>query len=306
MTEDRFLHQLFPRLGAMPAEVVVGPGDDCAAVRARPGRLLLLAVDQVVGDRHYRLAGPDADPPALAGRKLLARNLSDIAAMGGVPLHALVAATLGPGQDEAWLNAFFDGMLELARATGVTLIGGDLARAPHDTVASLTITGEVADAEIKLRSGARPGDIFLATGGFGNSFPTRHHLTFTPRLREGRLLARHPGVHAMMDVSDGLFLDASRICRASNVTLRLDPARIPLRTPQTTIAQALGDGEDYELILAADPVTAAALEQTWPFPDVPLTRLGEFRAPDAAGPQVTGPRGEPLQPGHAGFDHFQE
>lgn len=289
----------------MPADVVVPPGDDCAAVRLGPGRLQLLAVDQVIGDRHYHLAGPHAATPEQVGRKLLARNLSDIAAMGGAPLYALVAAAISPDQDTAWLERFFTGMLDLARATGTTVIGGDLARAPRDSVTSLTIVGEVAEDRVKCRSAAKAGDVFFATGRFGRSLETGHHLSFTPRLAEGRWLAEQPGVHAMMDVSDGLLLDSRRICAASGVGLRLDPARIPLRTPQTTPVQALGDGEDYELIFSAAPAAAGALEQAWPFPDVPLTRLGVFAAPAAdAAPDVLDPEGHPLHRRHAGFDHL--
>jgi thiamine-monophosphate kinase len=304
VTEDGFLRGLFPRLGTMPPEVVVPPGDDCAAVRIAPGRLQLLAVDQLIGDRHYHRTGPGAASPELAGRKLLARNLSDIAAMGGEPRYALVAVALDPRQDVAWLNRFFDGLLELARATGTHLIGGDLARAPHDAVASLTIVGEVAEAQIKRRSDAKAGDLLLATGRFGSSLETGHHLTFTPRLAEGAWLAARPAVHAMMDVSDGLLLDSRRLGRAASLDLRLDPAAVPRRTPETTLRQALADGEDYELILAADPAAVPELLADWPFADLPLTVIGEFTAPSGATPEVRRPDGTPLHAGQDGFDHL--
>lgn len=304
MTEDAFLQALFPALGPMPPEVVVPPGDDCAAIRVAPDRLLLLAVDQVIGDRHFHLSGAQVASPREAGRKLLARNLSDIAAMGGKPLYALVATAVPPDRDAAWLRAFMDGILDLARETGTVLIGGDLAQAPHDVVTSLTIVGEVAPACVCRRGGARPGDVFFATGAFGASLPTGHHLHFTPRLREGQWLANRGGVHAMMDVSDGLLLDAFRICRASGLRLRLDTAAIPLRTPQTSRQQALTDGEDYELILAVAPEAASQFLADWPFADVRLTRLGGFEAapvPDvldaATGGSLTA--GQRL-----GFDHL--
>ncbi len=318
-SEDHFLHGLFPRLGAMPPEVVGPPGDDCAAVRTAPGRLLLLAVDQVVGDRHYLLednAEQNAEhetrntqrgtPPELAGRKLLARNLSDIAAMGGRPLYALVAGAFAPGQDAAWMDRFFDGLLALGRETGTVLIGGDLARAPHDAVASLTIVGEVAENQVKLRSSAKPGDILFVTGTLGSSLETGHHLTFTPRLREGQWLAAQPGVRAMMDISDGLLPDAARVCRASHCGLRIEAARLPLRTPRTTVEQALTDGEDYELLFSAAPEAAGALADAWPFPDVPLTRVGVFTAEDAGRVAVTDNAGNPLSFSATGYDHFEK
>ena len=332
-TEDQFLQGLFPRLGAMPAEVVVPPGDDCAAVRVAPGRLLLLAVDQVVGDRHYHLETQNAErrtqkemqepengqpatrnpqlatvpptPPELAGRKLLARNLSDIAAMGGRPLYALVAGAFAPGQDAAWLNRFFDGLLALGRETGTVLIGGDLARAPHDAVASLTIVGEVAEDRIKLRSAAQPGDVLFVTGQLGSSFETGHHLTFIPRLREGQWLAEQTGVRAMMDISDGLFPDATRVCRASNCGLRIAAACLPLRTPQTTLEKALGDGEDYELLFSVAPAAADVLAAAWPFPDVPLTRVGTFTAENPGRVTVMDAVGQELAFAAKGYDHFR-
>jgi len=303
--EDRFLDALLPQLGVMPDDVVIPPGDDCAALRWGPDRLLLLTVDQLIGDRHFRRTGPGAATPEQAGRKLLARNLSDIAAMGGKPLFALLAVALGPPEDTTWLERFHGGLLELARAWHVALIGGDLARAPQDMVSSLTLLGEAPANRVLHRAGAQPGDQFFATGEFGQSYPTGHHLTFTPRLREGAWLAERQLARAMMDVSDGLALDAGRLCRAGNVTLHLDLDAIPVRTPQTTLAQALGDGEDYELIFAVPPEEAARLKAEWPFPETRLTRLGEFQAAAATDCCLADAAGHPLPERLLkGFDHL--
>ncbi len=304
--EDRFLEALLPQLGVMPDAVVIPPGDDCAALRWGPDRLLLLTVDQVIGDRHFRRTGPGTATPEQAGRKLLARNLSDIAAMGGKPLFALLAVALGPPEDTVWLERFHGGLLELARAWQVALIGGDLARAPQDMVSSLTLLGEAPVNRVLRRAGARPGDLLFATGEFGQSEPTGHHLTFTPRLREGAWLAERQLARAMMDVSDGLALDAVRLCRASHVALRLELGAIPVRTPHTTLAQALGDGEDYELIFAVAPGQAAELKAGWPFPETRLTRLGEFQPPTATGNRLADATGQPIpEPLLKGFDHLQ-
>jgi len=143
MTEDAFLQALFARLTSPPGKLVIPPGDDCAGYALGGGKIFLVAVDQIVEKRHYLAAGPAAAKPEQVGRKLLARNLSDIAAMGGKPLFCLVAASLGPNHDERWLNRFFSGILKLGKKYGVSLIGGDLAAAPADTVAALTIIGEV-------------------------------------------------------------------------------------------------------------------------------------------------------------------
>ena len=300
-SEDAFLAKLFPRLGQMPPEIVIPPGDDCAALCVTPDRLLLFTVDQVIGDRHYVATGPTAAPPELVGRKLLARNLSDIAAMGGMPLYALVAAALSPAQDQAWLDRFFTGLLELAGQWKTAVVGGDLARAPHDAVASLTLVGTAAPGRVCRRAGAQPGDRLYATGSFGDSLPTAHHLTFVPRVAEGNWLATHRYPKAMIDVSDGLLLDALRLCRASAVALRLDLAAIPLRRPQTAVRSALIDGEDYELLLAVAAADADRLEREWPFSNTPLTRLGEFQS---GKPDIVDAAGCTLSPGTGGFDHF--
>ena len=241
MTEDDFLKALFARLPSPPGRLVIPPGDDCAGYAPGGGKVLLVAVDQIVEKRHYLAEGPAAATPEQVGRKLLARNLSDIAAMGGKPLFCLVATSLGPRHDEGWLNRFFKGLLKLGKKQGVFMIGGDLATAPRDTVASLTIVGEVQRGDVLRRSGARPGDLLFATGKFGRSLRTGHHLLFEPRLKEGQWLARNRLARAAIDVSDGLLVDAWRLCRASRVGLRLDTSSIPLRTAGTTLQEALSE-----------------------------------------------------------------
>lgn len=296
-SEDAIFSKLFQCLP--PSDAVIGPGDDCAALPLSDGQLLLVAVDQVVGNRHFILAGAAATAPEMAGRKLLARNLSDIAAMGGIPSHCLVAVALGATQLEGdWLMRFYQGIVDEGRLWDVAMIGGDLARTPQDAVASLTILGHVAASAVCRRSGARPGDLLLATGEFGSSLPTGHHLSFKPRLREGGWLAKGRQVRAMMDVSDGLAIDGNRLAAAAGLGLRLDTAAIPCRTAETTLQAALYDGEDYELIFAVPPEQADSLCGAWPFP-TRLTRIGEFTA--VAG--LTDETGRPLSLSQA-WDHL--
>jgi len=303
MTEDDFLEALFKRMPGPPGELVIPPGDDCAGVRSADGSLLLIAVDQVVEGRHFVEEGCFAASPQQVGRKLLARNLSDIAAMGGTPLYCLSSVALGDRHDEAWLDRFFDGMLELCRRWGTYCIGGDLARGAERTVASLTIVGRADEGQVVRRAGAREGDGFWATGVFGRSFPTGHHLDFEPRIREGRWLAGQGLAGAMIDVSDGLLIDAGRLCRASGVGLFLDVQSVPRRTAETTIEEALTDGEDYELLFAVPKAMEEHLRRDWPFRDLRLTRLGEFRS--SASPGVFDRVGSPLaMRGPRGFDHF--
>lgn len=303
MTEDSFLAQLFSRLPAPDAEQVIPPGDDCAALRLGPDALLLIAVDQLVGDRHYCMHGSEAASPEQAGRKLLARNLSDIAAMGGTPRYCLTAIGLSPMQDVTWLEAFFTGLLALANDFSVQLVGGDLTGTPNDSVASLTILGEVAESAVCRRSGTRSGDVLFATGCFGSSLATAHHLSFAPRCAEGRWLAERRIPTAMIDVSDGLLIDARRLCSASGVGLTLDVNAVPRRTPSTTIQQALTDGEDYELLLSVPPQRASTLLGQWPFTRTPLHAIGEFR--QECTPDIVDPNGRALGEGSVGgWDHL--
>ena len=301
MTEDAFLKALFARLPSPPGKLVIPPGDDCAGYALGGGKILLVAVDQIVENRHYLAEGPAAATPEQVGRKLLARNLSDIAAMGGKPLFCLVASSLGPRHDERWLNRFFKGLLKLGEKHGVNLIGGDIATAPQDTVASLTIIGEVGTGEVLRRSGARPGDLLFATGKFGRSFQTGHHLSFEPRLKEGQWLARNRFARAAIDVSDGLLLDAWRLCRASRVGLKLDTASIPRRTAGTSPEEALNDGEDYELLFAVSKTKAKDLLKKWPFAPVSVTEIGEFFS--AGRPVIVDVEGTRLSGN--GYDHFK-
>jgi len=276
MKEKAFLAELLPRL-AQGADVTIGPGDDCALVDCG-GTGLLLAVDQVIAGTHFDMTAT----PQQAGRKLLCRNLSDIAAMGGTPLHALVAVAVG-SPDAIWLRRFMDGVAAAAAEWGVSVVGGDLSTLPgNGLAAALTITGRVAPGQACRRAGAAPGDRLLATGCFGNAIPSGHHLEFVPRLREGAFLAEGGWAKAMIDVSDGLLMDAASLARASGLALAIDPERIP-RRPGADLAAALGDGEDYELLFAVAPDRVAALRAAWPFPGTPCTEIGEF---------VAGPPGE--------------
>lgn len=303
MTEDDFLEALFKRMPRPPGELVIPPGDDCAGFREAGGSLLLIAVDQVVEGRHFLDEGAFAASPQQVGRKLLARNLSDIAAMGGTPLYCLSSVALGSRHDMAWLDRFFDGMLELALRWDTHLIGGDLARGADKTMASLTIVGRVGESRVLRRSGAGDGDGFWATGVFGRSFPTGHHLDFEPRIEEARWLSGQGLAGAMIDVSDGLLIDAGRLCRASGVALCLDVQAVRRRSMDTSLEEALTDGEDYELLFSVPKEKEERLRREWPFRQLPLTRLGEFRS--APSPGIFDAGGSPLAlKGPRGWDHF--
>jgi thiamine-monophosphate kinase len=271
--------------------VEVGPGDDCAVVRPASGATMLLKVDQVVGGRHVALPegwASDAACPGgltrdafldLIARKALARTLSDIAAMGGTPTCALVGACLPAGLSADAARVLADAIHAWGRRWSCPIVGGDVATAADEStlVLSVSVLGVPhATRGPVLRRGAQPGDRVYVTGHLGGSLAPDglgHHLTFEPRLAEARALADTlgPRLHAMMDISDGLGVDAGRLADASGVRIDLDGEAIPL-TPGCDLARALRDGEDYELLFALAPDAAP------PILPCPVTRIGTCAA----------------------------
>jgi thiamine-monophosphate kinase len=282
--EDGLLRLLTGRWKAKSRDVLVGVGDDCAVLRGE-GRSLLFKTDAVVEGVHFSAK----TPAALIGRKALARVLSDIAAMGGTPLAALV--TLGLPGDESLrrLDAIYRGMEKLARENEVALVGGETTRT-RELFLSIALLGECRGVKPVLRSGARAGDLIFVTGRLGAT-QARHHLHFTPRLAEGRWLARHGIATAMMDLSDGLGADLPRLGRASGIGYEVDEAAIP-RARGASLEAALNDGEDFELLFTVSPRRAAWLKKTWPFA-TPVHCIGSMR------------KGRAAAFAH-GFDHFKQ
>jgi thiamine-monophosphate kinase len=278
MNEDDFLATLFPLFSANSDQIVIPPGDDCAGLllSEQSETLTLVTVDQLLENRHFVNQGTNALTPFQAGRKLMARNLSDIAAMGGSPKYCVVSSSFSRMDSPEWIQSFFKGLVELGRDYQTHVVGGDLARATGDSVFSLTLLGDIPRSEVCLRSSVRPGDELLVTGCFGDSLTTGHHWSFVPRCAEGRWLAQNDFATGMMDVSDGLFIDSRRLATASNCGLQIQADKIPLRNDATSIKSALQDGEDYELAFAVSPGRKQLLLDQWPFADVPLTHIGTF------------------------------
>ena len=242
--ELELLDSILPSL-RQNSTVITGPGDDCAVVEFNGGKLLL-AVDQVTENIHFT----SQTAPERAGAKLVKRNLSDIAAMGGYPLWMMLAVSNG-SRDMEWVKRFVSGAEKAAELFDVPIVGGDTSSLPAEGfTASISIIG-CANLPV-LRSGAKPGDLIYVTGKIGNSFHSEHHLDFIPHLAEGKALSGT--AHAMMDVSDGLLLDAERMAKASKADFYLDLDNIPLRQG-AVMPQALGDGEDYCLLFTCAPDT---------------------------------------------------
>jgi thiamine-monophosphate kinase len=231
----------------------VGIGDDAAVLRPR-GRSLLATADGLVEGVHFERG----TAPRLAGAKAAGRVLSDLAAMAGVPRFGLLSIVVPRRWTAASVRAFVAGFDARLRRFGACLVGGDAACAEGPFVAAAALLGEPGPGRPWLRSGARAGDLILATGSFGGSILGRH-LRFRPRVREAIALARRLPIRAAIDVSDGLALDLHRLCQASRVGAVLDAGSVPIsraafalarRTGRSPLAHALGDGEDHELILA--------------------------------------------------------
>jgi thiamine-monophosphate kinase len=262
--------------------LAVGPGDDAAVLRLTPGQQLVATTDMLMDGVDFELAQHDA---AMIGRKALAVNLSDLAAMAARPVGALLAVALPRDRGESLARQLVAGMLPLAAEYDCPIIGGDTNSWDERLVISVTALGETPPARAWLRSGARLGDAILVTGQFGGSI-LGHHFDFQPRVAEALWLAEHAVVHAAMDVSDGLTLDLSRLCEASLCGAEINLSRIPRSAAAEQLAatdgtsaldHALGDGEDFELILAVPYDEAARLCTKWPF-QTPLTQIGQFCA----------------------------
>ncbi len=312
MASERELIALIARRVAPPPGVLLGIGDD-AALLAPPEstRALAASCDALVEGSHF-LAG--ATPEDL-GWKALAVNLSDLAAMGAQPRHALLALTL-PDGDVGWLQRFLDGFLALAEVQGVTLVGGNLARGPRQI--AVTVLGEVAPARALRRSGGRPGDRLWVTGCLGGAaaaLAAERHGREAPAFWRRRLWRPEPRVgaglalaglaRAAIDLSDGLLADLMHLCEASGVGAELDLATLPLAPGLEGLAKeerlrlALSGGEDYELLLALPP--GLDPRASCP-PEIPLTAIGYLS--ESPGIRLREAEGAVREVGAAGWDHF--
>lgn len=272
-------------------DVVVGPGDDCAVIKISGSKdLLLLKADSIVHGVHF----DDSLPPARAGRKALCRALSDIAAMGGRPDHALISIFSPPGVSLQFWKEFYRGLMQAGRRYAVEIVGGEMSRAPVIAV-SVALTGNVSPRSLVRRSGGRPGDALFVTGRLGGSIH-RKHWAFEPRLTEGQWLAKQGFPRAMMDLSDGLASDLPRLASASGCGYRLSLEKIPI-SARASLHQALTDGEDYELLFAVRAAKADQLEKAWStaFPKLHLSRIGHLTTPKNGEPQSL-----------SAFEHFKK
>jgi len=296
--------------------VRLGVGDDAAVVEVPPGQQLVVTTDMLVAGRHF----PEATEPEAIGHKVLAVNLSDLAAMGAEPAWVTLAISL-PAADAVWLAAFCRGFLDLARAHRVALVGGDTVRGP--LVVTVQAMGFVPAGAAVCRAGARPGDGVFVTGTLGDAAlglqslegrlaldPEMARLARarlerpSPRVREG--LALRGLASAMIDISDGLLADLGHVLAASGVGAAIDLRRVPLSAAYRAFLRQGGDlqpaltfGDDYELCFTASPTDHASVRAALDALGCAVQQIGTVTLE----PGLVDERGEALAA--AGHDHFR-
>ena len=271
--EDRLLEQLLSKLHAS-RDVILGAGDDCALVDSgKRGMLEVLKTDCLVEGIHFAKNAR----PELAGWKAMARPLSDFAAMSAVPRFALVTLIAPSNRELKWVQALYRGIEKAARAFDVSVVGGETSNIKGPAAISVALTGFVEKTRWVGRAGGKPGDELFVTGRLGGSL-RRHHLAFVPRIAQSRWLTKNFRIHAMMDLSDGLGTDLPRLARASRAGFEIDERALP-RNRGCSIARAISDGEDYELLFGLSPKDSRSLLSRWKkkFPRIPLTRIGRLK-----------------------------
>jgi thiamine-monophosphate kinase len=271
---------------SVPADerIPLGIGDD-AAILAGCEDGVVVAVDMLVEGVHFHFNDatvPGYATPYQVGRKALAVNLSDLAAMAAEPTAALVAVAANSKRSEHDLQAIYGGLLDLAKRHKTPIIGGDTNGTDGPLTISVTVLGRVANPW--LRSGASSDDELWVTGRLGGSLLSRH-LHFEPRLEEAAWLRERKGISAAMDISDGLSVDLPRLAEASQCGAAVLAEQIPIATDANILSKldgrspldhALNDGEDFELLLALRSGDAASIRRDWPF-STELTRIGQLQ-----------------------------
>ena len=304
------------KMTSVPDPSWVGIGDDCAVIPlspetgGAPASDLLVSTDMLVEGTHFLME--DISPRQL-GWKSAAVNISDIAAMGGKPIATFLSLALPKTLPEQWMQEFMEGYNEISEKYGAAVLGGDTTCSPDRICINVAVLGTCPRGKARLRSAARPGDLVCVTGTLGDSAAglrlilggqkgaaprlMDRHYTPTPRVEEGLALSCLPGVHAMMDISDGVGSDLRHILDESGVGARIDTGKLPISKELQALCSekgwdpkelALSGGEDYELLFTMDP------QET---PDIPYTVIGEI----TANPTVTWEGGSR---DYMGYKHF--
>jgi thiamine-monophosphate kinase len=313
LSEKQLIARIRHAVGEKRLAGNVGIGDDCAVLRVPQGNEVLVTTDLNLEGVHFRR---EWHPAHAVGHRCLARGLSDIAAVGGVPRAAFLSLALPLELPQRWVDQFIAGLLKLARRYSVTLAGGDTAQSPDGILADIVVLGSVPHGRAILRSGAKPGDLIYVTGSLGEALADlnrlrdgeklrpgahRKHFYPEPRIAIGQFLRARKLASAMIDISDGLSTDLSQICEESGVGAVIDANSLPIaKSTEPRHAQefALHGGDEYELLFTARPNHRVPKN----IAGEPITRIGEIvrgrqmKLATADGKSAT------LKP--AGWEHF--
>ena len=307
------------------ADVVQGIGDDVAVIEIG-GKTLLITTDILIEGIHFERSWTD---PFRLGEKTLAVNLSDIAAMGGIPKYFLISLGLPKTLPFSFVSLFYRGLKKMANRFQVDLVGGDTSLS-QKIIINICLIGEGKKGDLLFRNGAKVGDDLYVSGTLGDAALglkilqdkgakrkskglIDKHLSPNPRIELGQALARKQIASAMIDVSDGLLSDTRHIIEESKVGARIWENRIPLSSlyrrwvrtySKDPYRIALSGGEDYELLFTASPKRKAGILSLARSLNVPITRVGEI-LPEKEGFHVIRKEGEKIPSHRLGFDHFK-
>lgn len=267
--EDQCIREITKHLPCLD-NVVLGAGDDCAVLK-NDNHFTLLKTDTIIEGVHYLAE----ENPVKVGWKAVARVVSDFAAMGGKPDALVIALALHPDTELDYVKSLYQGMQKCAEAYAFSIVGGETSNCEKNVI---TVSGTGKCNHYVTRSGGNPGDFIYVTGRLGGSIQGKH-LSFLPRIAEAEWLLQHLSPTAMMDLSDGLGKDLPRLADASGTGYFLDFSSIPCST-NCTVEQAIGDGEDYELLFTSPIEITHELLDSWKshFPTTDLTCIGKLTA----------------------------
>lgn len=317
-----------------PKNIILGIGDDCAAYYTSPDKIVLATCDMLVENIHFTLS---TCSPRQLGRKAMAVNISDIAAMGGIPRQALFSLGAASSTSVEFIDQLADGMKKEAKLFEVNIVGGDTVRSPLGLVINITLIGEVETDLIIRRDTANPGDLIMVTGELGGSAAglsllsgegkfslvspgifrevKEAHLSPVPAVKEGRIIAQNKLATAMIDISDGLSSDLTRICEASGVGAKVYASQIPLLPAAESVAKllkknpldfALYGGEDYKLLFTASPQKVDDIIKLLKKElGIKVTIVGEIKDKDE-GIKLEDSKGKAIYLQAKGYNHFSK
>ncbi len=253
----------------LSSQVVKGIGDDAAVLKYTKDKYLLFTTDMLLEGKHFY----KSSSAGLVGEKALSSNVSDIAAMGGIPKFAVISIGFPGSLNLKYADELYKGIRRVADKFSVDLVGGDTVGS-NKIIINIALIGEVEIKNLALRSKAKEKDAIFVTGNIGGSIKLKH-LNFTPRLKEARFLVKNFKINSMIDISDGLLADLGHILEESNKGAVIYEKTMPVSNDTAGFDSAIRDGEDFELIFTLSEQHVDRLENIWPF-KTRLSRIGQI------------------------------